>query len=105
MNLPNPNEFRFMILGKSTRQSIKNINNVKMRESWSVALLGLTIESRLTFKDHINILCRRASFKLYGLRSIRKCLTTNKAKLLYNVFVNRPFNYASIIMHNLDVLS
>ena len=33
MNLPNPNEFRFMILGKSTRQSIKNINNVKMRES------------------------------------------------------------------------
>ena len=71
-----------------------------MRESWSVALLGLTIESRLTFKDHINIL-----FKLYGLRSIRKGLTSNKAKLLYNVFVNRPFNYASIIMHNLDVLS
>ena len=33
MNLPNPKEFRFMILGKSTRQSIKNINNVKIKES------------------------------------------------------------------------
>ena len=42
-----------MILGKSTRQSIiLNINNKKVRRSSSVVLLGFTIDSQLTFKDH-----------------------------------------------------
>ena len=41
-----PKKFQFMILGKSTRQSIiLNINNVKIRESSSVVLLGLTIDN------------------------------------------------------------
>ena len=41
-----------MILGKSTRHSIiLNINNKKVRSS-SVVLLGFTIDSQLTFKDH-----------------------------------------------------
>ena len=31
---PNPKKFQFMVLGKSTRQSIiLNINNIKIRES------------------------------------------------------------------------
>ena len=87
-----------MVLSKSTRQSIiLTINNVKLRESSSVVLLGLTIDNRLTFKDHINISCRRVDLKLHVLRRIRKYLTTVKAKLLYNTFINSQFNYASII--------
>ena len=94
---PNPKKFQFMVLGKSTRQSIMlNINNIKIRESSSVTLLGLTIDNQLTFKDHINI-CHRANLKLHALRSIRKYLSTVKAKLLYNAFINSQFNYASII--------
>ena len=83
------------------------INNIKIRESSSVTLLGLTIDNRLTFKDHINILCRRANLKLHALRRIRKYLTTVKAKLLYNAFINSQFNYASIIwmfFHKQDYL-
>ena len=77
---PNPKKFQFMVLGKSTRQSIiLNINIIKIRESSSVVLLGLTIDNRLAFKDHVNISCRRASFKLYALRRIRKYLITDKA--------------------------
>ena len=82
---PNPRKFQFMILGKSTKQSImRNVNDIKIRESSSVVLLALTINNQLTFKDHINILCCRASLKLHALRRIRKYLTTDKAKLLYN---------------------
>ena len=63
----NPKKFQFMILGKSTRQNIiLNINNIKIRESQNVELLGLTFDNRLTFKDHINMLCRRASYKLHA---------------------------------------
>ena len=55
-----------------------------IRESLSVVLLSLTIDNRLTFKDHINILDRRVSFKLDALRRIRKYLTADRVKLLYN---------------------
>ena len=54
----NPKKFQFMILGKSTRNTIiLNINNLKIRESQNVELLDLTIDNRLTFKYHINMLC------------------------------------------------
>ena len=73
----NPKKFQFMILGKSTRQTIiPNINNIKIRESQNVELLGLKIDNRLTFKDHINMFCRRASYKLHALGRIRKYLTS-----------------------------
>ena len=91
----NPKKFQFMILGKSTRQSIiLYFNNIKIRESSSVVLLSLPIDNRLTFKDHVNILCRRTSFKLHALRRTREYLATDKAKLLYNAFINSKFNYA-----------
>ena len=79
----NPKKFQFIILGKSTRQSIILNNNTKIKESSSVVLQGLTIDNRLNFKDHINILCRRASFKFHALRRTWKYLTTIKSKLIY----------------------
>ena len=55
---PNPKKFQFMILGKGWRLPvILNINNIKIRESLKVMLLGLTIDNCLTFKDHIDTLC------------------------------------------------
>ena len=95
---PNPKKFQFMILGKGSRLPvILNINNIKIRESQKVILLGLTIDNCLTFKDHIDTLCRNASYKLHALRRIRKYLTPDKAKVLYNAFINSQFSYASII--------
>ena len=94
----NPKKFQFMILSKGTRETITlNINNIKIKESQNVELLGITIDKRLIFKDHINMLCRRANYKLHALRRIRKYLTLEKSKLLYNAFINNQFNHASII--------
>ena len=95
---PNPKKIQFMILGKGSRLPvILNINNIKIRESQKVILLGLTLDNCLTFKDHIDALCRNASYKLHALRKIRKYLTPHKANVLYNAFINSQFSYASII--------
>ena len=95
---PNPKKIEFMILGKGSRLPvILNINDIKIRESQKVILLGLSIDNCLTFKDHIDALCRNASYKLHALRRIRKYLTPDKAKVLYNAFINSQFSYASII--------
>ena len=60
-------------------------------------LLGLTIDNRQTFKDHINMLCFRAIYKLHAFRTIMKYLTLEKSKLLCFAFINNQFNYASIV--------
>ena len=44
-------------------------------------LLRITIDNILTFNEHINNLCRNASYKLYAFRRIRKYLTQDQAKL------------------------
>ena len=94
----NPKKFQFMILGKTPRQPIiLNINQIKVDKSQKVVLLGLTIDNRLTFKDHVDMLCSTANYKLHALRRIRKYLTLEKTKLLYNAFINSQFNYASVI--------
>ena len=51
-------------------------------------MLGLTIDNCLNFKDHIDTLCRNASYKLHALRRIRKDLTPDKGKVFYNAFIN-----------------
>ena len=87
-----------MILGKKhcNKVKLKIYSNV-VNESDTVELLGITIDNILTFKEHVNNLCRIASYKLYGLRRIRKYLTQDRAKLLYNLVINSQFNYAPII--------
>ena len=94
----NPGKFQFMILGKKQCNKVKLIiNSIVINESNAVELLGITIDNILTFNEHINNLCRNASYKLYALRRIRKYLTQDQAKLLYNAFINSQFNYAPII--------
>ena len=40
---------------------------------------------------------RTANYKLHALRRIRKYLSLEKAKLLYNEFINSQFNYAPLV--------
>ena len=94
----NPAKFQFMILGKKLGNKVKlKINSIVINESDTVKLLGITIDSKLTFNEHISNLCRNASYKLFALRRIRKYLTQDQAILLYNAFINSQFNYAPII--------
>ena len=60
-------------------------------------LLGITIDNKLNFDEHINNLCCNASYKLYALLGIRKYLTQDQGKLLYNAFINSQFSYTTII--------
>ena len=94
----NPGKFQFMVLGNKDERSFNiDINNVKIKNSNEVTLLGIKIDKNVTFKKHISELCRRASYKLHTLRRIRKYLTVEKAKLLANAFINSQFNYAPLI--------
>ena len=87
-----------MVLGNKDERSFNiHINNVKIKNSKKVTLLGIKIDNYFTFKKHISERCRRASYKLHTLLRTRKYLTFEKAKLLVNAFINSQFNYALLI--------
>ena len=92
----NTGKFQFMILGDKSHHELK-INSIKVQASDDVLLLGITIDKKLTFKQHVENLCRKAQYKLHALRRIRKFLTTEKAKMLGNAFIDSPFNYAPLL--------
>ena len=57
-----------MILGKKQSNKVKlKINWIVIKKSDTVELLGNTVDNKLTFNEHVNNLCRNASYKLYAL--------------------------------------
>ena len=77
-------------------------NSIVINESDTVELLGIIIDNKLSFSKHINTLYHNASYKLYALRKIKKYLTQDLAKPLYNAFIN---SQSLITIHQyLDIL-
>ena len=95
---PNLGKFQYMILGKCiTNQLSLFINAIKIERTSEVVLLGTTIDDQLTFKTHIEYICRMAKYKLRTLQRIRNYLSTEKARLLATAFINSQFYYAPLI--------
>ena len=62
-----------MILGKknSLKYDLK-IGSITIKESDELELLGITIDTALNNKKHIEDLCHIAQYKLHELKQIRK---------------------------------
>ena len=98
-----PELLQFMILGyKSHHKHELKINSIKAEASDDLLLLGITIDKKLTFEQHVENLYRKAQYKLHALRTIRKFLTIEKAKILGNAFTDSQFNLTT--HHYYDVL-
>ena len=94
----NPGKFQFMVLGNKDERSFNvHIDNVKIKNSNEVTLLGKKLTKILLLRNTLTKFCRKASYKLHTLRRIRKYLTVEKAKLLANAFIYSLFSYAPLI--------
>ena len=67
------------------------IENIKYQK-----LLGINIDSKSTFEDHINRLCTKASAKLNALGRILYYMDPLKRRLLVNTFFTSQFNYCPL---------
>ena len=65
----------------------------------SFILLGVKIDERLSFDDHISALCAKASHQISALRRIVKYLTMDNRMSIYNAFLASNFNYCDTVWH------
>ena len=73
-----------------------NVGTAQIENSKCRKLLGINIDSKLTFEDHINRICKKASAKLNTLSRISYYMDPLKRQLLVNAFFTPLFNYCPL---------
>ena len=65
--------------------------------------LGVTLDSKLNFSEHINLLTTKCSNLVYVLRKIRHLLNCEEAKLIYTSIVRSKLEYCSLLFQLLPI--
>ena len=76
---------------------ILKIDNTIVIEKNLVKLLGIKIESELTFNKYMEMLCKKASQKLHALSRLCAFIPFHKRKLLMNAFFESQFSYSPLV--------
>ena len=73
-----------------------NIDNKLIESENEQVLLGVTIDSNLSFEKHINNLCKKASQKLNALARISGYINLQKRRVIMKSFIISQFGYCPL---------
>ena len=73
-----------------------NIGTSHIKYSHNERLLGIDIDCKLSFENHINQICSKAREKIKALARIAPFLNKRKIKLLINAFFKSQFSYCPL---------
>ena len=93
----NEDKFHLIIFAANKERVNMYVGEAQIEESDDEQLLGITLDKKLSFKKHIQMLCKKASQKLHALTRISIFMEPKKLKLLMKTFVMSQFSYCSLI--------
>ena len=96
----NPDKFQF--LGISSNGDTKHqliLNGITIDSEPYVKALGVIIDSKLNFSQHIGVICRKAARQLNALARTSKFLDIQSRNIIYQSFVACNFNYCPLVWH------
>ena len=101
-NYLSSNDDKNKLLVTNSNPVSAKVGNEVIISSISVKLLGITLDSKLTFKDHVTKMCKKISNKIHALGRVAKYMDSKKIKLIMQIFIENEFNYCPPIwvMHN-----
>ena len=101
----NSKKCHLLVCGHKFESMICKIDHTMVIETHLVKLLGITIESDLTFDKHMAIVCKKASQKLNALSQLCALISFDKRKMLMNAFFNSQFSYSPLVwmFHNRQI--
>ena len=84
-------------MSSKTRTDV-SIGDVSIKTSTKETLLGILIDSELSFDQHISSICSsKASQKLHALGRIATFMSFNKRRTRMKAFIESQFNYCPLI--------
>jgi hypothetical protein len=100
----NADKTQFIWLG-SPQQLVKvghvrlTVGGVDVAPLDSVRDLGVTLDSKLTMKQHVDIVARSCFYQLRQLRSVRRSLTFDALRILVHAFVVSRIDYCNSVLY------
>ena len=89
-----------MVLGKYKGAELAfKRDESKVPISKTMELLGVTIDDKLNFENHIAKICRKVSQQIAVLKRMQKLLPFETRRDLYKAFILPHFNYCSEMWH------
>ena len=98
---PNEDKSHLFVVNPVQELSVK-LGNETIVNSTSVNLLGIKIDEKLNFNEHVTKLCKKGSQKLHALARISKFMSKDKLKIIMKTFITSQFNYCPLtwMFHN-----
>ena len=80
--------------GKKLKINVKGcpISNEKI-----VNLLGVTVDNKLSFERHLNLVCKKVSHKLHALARVSKFISKKKLRVIMKAFIMSQFSYCPLV--------
>ena len=76
-------------------------NNITIKNNASEKLLGVIIDNRLDFTEHLNTVCEKVNLKLHALNRISRLLYLEQHVLIINAYMKIFFQLLSQILDDL----
>ena len=101
--IANPDKFKAIVIKKDGHDTTGinfKINNQEIQSSNEVTLLGVVIDNKLSFENHISDICKNAARILNSLKRQSKYVVGEKIRsMVTNTYVLSQFNYCPLIWH------
>ncbi len=99
----NPDKFNFMVLSPFQKEH-KNVYTLRIADViltsvLQAPLLGITFDTELTFKPHVQVLIQKANFQLYTLKRLCGFLDTRTKLTILKSFIRSNFTYCCHIWY------
>ena len=92
----NADKCRLLATNHADNVSI-TIGDEEIKGNKSVKLLGVTIDNKLQFDEHVSIICKKVSCKLHALARISNLIDKDKLCLIMKAFIESQFGYCPLI--------
>ena len=94
----NPSKFQIMqLIMKNSNNLAHDIENVSVAVVNNVKPLGITVDWKLKFNQHVAELCQKANKNISAFPRISNYVNEKQPLLLYYSFIMPQFNYCSLM--------
>ncbi len=87
------------VTNKQEMLTFIEINGTNIPCEKEVKLLGITIDEKLKFDKHINIICKKEGQQINVMYHFKDVFDLKERQIICNTFILSNFNYCPIIWH------
>ena len=95
----NPSKFQAILLCRKPVSMSFHIGDAEIMPTNCVKLLGVHIDDKLSFAEHVTYLCKKTAKQLNAMSRLRNILSKETKHNIFNSFIVSNFNYCPLVYH------